>query len=192
MPTTSKRSLWWPKTINYFRSQTYPHKRLLVGIDGISDITKFPGDIEVVVCHPMNSLGAKRNFINERVQTPLIAHWDDDDWSAPGRLADQVGRLGNKAVTGYRDMEFVGVNGRHYYTSTANYALGTSLLYRRDWWDAHQFDGLNVGEDNQFVKAAERAGQLVVADCRGLMVARDHPGNTSGRNYHTKQWKKLE
>jgi glycosyltransferase involved in cell wall biosynthesis len=50
-----------------------------------------------------HSIGAKRNLGCEAARGEIIAHWDDDDYSAPGRLEDQVRRIltSGKAVTGY-------------------------------------------------------------------------------------------
>jgi hypothetical protein len=75
----------------------------------------------------------------------LIAHRDDDDYSAPGRLADQVQRLteSGKAVTGFRSMRFTDAVRWWKYEGTRNYALGTSLWYQRDWWSTHRFSGIS-------------------------------------------------
>lgn len=67
------------------------------------------------------------------------------------------------------------------YEGTANYALGTSLCYRREWWQGHAFDAKNIGEDNAFVAVASSAKQLVCVDAGELMYATIHNGNTSPR-----------
>jgi len=195
MPTTAKRREWWPQAVECWKSQTYQWKRLLIGCEDADALANLPdGDgIEILACPRTTSLGGKRNWINRHARTPLIAHWDDDDWSHPNRLADQIETLkaSGQSVTGYRDMEFVGPSGRYHYMGVADYVLGTSLLYWWAWWDVHQFENLTIDEDGQFVRAAARVGQLAIADCRGHMIARDHPGNTSGRDYKAKQWRKL-
>lgn len=195
MPTTEKRSQWWTQSVECWQNQTYQWKRLLIGPDVAGVRQSIPDDerIEIVICPKTRSLGSKRNFLNRLTRTPLIAHWDDDDWSHPNRLADQIERLkaSGRSVTGYRDMEFRGDSGRYHYTGAADYALGTSLLYQRDWWERNPFAGLQIGEDNDFVRRAWRAGQLVSADCNGHMIAHDHPGNTSARQYANKQWRRL-
>ena len=128
-------------------------------------------------------VGAKRNYGCEHAAGEIIAHWDDDDYSAPGRLADQVERLleSGKAVTGFHSMRFTDGVRWWKYEGTRNYALGTSLCYWRDWWSAHRFPVVQVGEDNQFVAAAHSAGELVTADAGELMYATNHAGNTSPR-----------
>jgi len=78
------------------------------------------------------------------------------------------------------------------YTGGHLYALGTSLMYRRDWWMRHPFVEINVGEDNQFVGKARAQNQLVVADSGDLMIASNHSGNTSPRNIAGKSWRAIE
>lgn len=41
-----------------------------------------------------HTIGAKRNLGCELARGDLVAHWDDDDWSAPWRLSYQVEELG--------------------------------------------------------------------------------------------------
>ena len=122
----------------------------------------------------------------------IIAHWDDDDYSAPERLAVQVRSLleSGKAVTGFHSMRFTDGNRWWKYEGTRNYALGTSLCYRRGWWNTHRFPLVQVGEDNQFVSTAHAAGELVTTDAGDLMYATNHPGNTSPRKLGD-NWKPL-
>ena len=128
-------------------------------------------------------IGEKRNFGCERARGELIAHWDDDDYSAPLRLDDQVERLlsSGKSVTGYCSMRFChGSSGRWWlYQGKASYALGTSLVYKRDWWLRNKFKAVQIGEDNSFIDQANAAGEFVSAPANGLMYATLHDGNTS-------------
>ena len=136
-------------------------------------------------------VGQKRNFACSRARGEVIAHWDDDDWSEPGRLADQIERLDGHQVSGYSAMRFTDGSEWFDYFGPISYALGTSLCYRRSWWEAHPFEPLNVGEDNHFVNAAHSAGALVSVPARGLMYATTHAGNTSPRIYGS-NWKRIE
>jgi glycosyltransferase involved in cell wall biosynthesis len=128
-------------------------------------------------------IGQKRNFGSERADGEVIAVWDDDDYSAPGRLADQIGRLqeSGNGVTGYHSMRFTDGQQWWQYRGEENYALGTSLCYRRDWWKNHPFKSVQVGEDNGFVADAVAHGQLISVDARELMYATVHNANTSPR-----------
>lgn len=77
---------------------------------------------------------------------------------------------------------------------------GTSLFYRKDWWQKHKFRAANMAEDVHFVDEAVAHGQLDaetaqyrprtnVGDFEGplgpiepLMRATIHSGNTVNRN----------
>ena len=84
-------------------------------------------------------------FMAQSGITPyLIAHIDDDDWSDPGRLMQQVyfQKLTERPVVGYYDMTFYETQNKRvlwYDSKLRNYVLGTSLLYRREIWDKHRF-----------------------------------------------------
>ena len=124
----------------------------------------------------------------------MVAHWDDDDWSAPGRLADQVGRLeaSGKAVTGYHTIKFTDGKRWWLYAGVPHYATGTSLCYRKSWWAAHEFPLLQVGEDNHFVSDAGVEKQLASADGREMIAASLHAGNTSTHSMSGDEWLKAE
>lgn len=75
------------------------------------------------------------------------------------------------------------------YTGKADYALGTSLVYFREFWARHRFRGLQVGEDNDFVHRCRH--ELVTADAGDLMYATIHPTNTSPRQLAGKAWTEI-
>lgn len=163
--------------------------------DGIDVLDLVPNDDERIrLIHLSTSpeIGAKRNFGCERAAGQIIAHWDDDDYSAPGRVEDQVGRLleSGKAVTGYHSMRFTDGIRWWLYSGSKYYALGTSLCYWRWWWQQNKFQSLHVGEDNQFVASAHSSGELATAEAGTLMHATIHDGNTSPRQMGD-NWKLL-
>lgn len=193
---TRNRRAWLPKAIRCFETQTYPNRELLVIADGkdISDIAV--GDrIRLVHIEDGRPIGEKRNFGCGLASGEIIAHWDDDDYSAPLRLHDQVGRLlqSGKAVTGYYSMRFT--NGTHWWRYThgngSQYSLGTALCYRREWWAKHPFRPIQVEEDVLFVNAARQAGEIVAADAGDLMYATIHDQNTSPRQLRGSYWKEI-
>ena len=183
---TRNRPAWLAKAIESFQRQTFSRSELMILADGQDVKHLVPeGDPRVRLIHLAGwpEVGAKRNYGCARARGEIIAHWDDDDYSAPGRLVDQIERLleSGKAVTGFHSMRFTDGVRWWKYEGTRNYALGTSLCYRRDWWSAHRFPSVQVGEDNQFVAAAHAAGELVTTDAEDLMYATNHAGNTSPR-----------
>lgn len=114
--TMAGRKKFLTRAVECFRSQTYENRELLFVCDpGYGDdiaavIPVLPGDSErlMMVSQFAGNVGAKRNHGCGWVRDGLIAIWDDDDFSAPNRLAQQVAELKatSKAVTGYRGMKF--------------------------------------------------------------------------------------
>lgn len=95
------------------------------------------------------TIGALRNFaISEGLRafpaTTHIANMDDDDWSAPWRIADQMQYI---EVTG---ADVVGANSAYFveweagsfrkYQNSGNYILGGSMLFTRRTWEHRPFD----------------------------------------------------
>ena len=192
---TRNRREWLPKAIACFRSQMYDSRELLIVADGedVTDLVPVDPNIRLIRSAPGMSIGGKRNWGCERAKGELIAHFDDDDYSAPGRLTDQVERLqkSGRAVTGYHTMRFTDGARWWVYEGKPAVTLGTSLLYRRDWQWTHPFCDVQVGEDGVFVSGAEAAGQLIAVDAGGMMYATIHPGNTSLREPGEKHWRAL-
>ncbi len=178
--------------------QTYPNRELLILADGedVRDLVpETDCSIRLVHLDRSDPIGDKRNFGCERARGELIAHWDDDDYSAPERLADQVVRLraSAKAVTGYRSMRFQDEAGAWWqYRGAPESVPGTTLCYRRDWWESHRFPCINEGEDVRFAIQAYAAGQLDQApDAGNLMYATIHSQNTSPRPLTAPAWVRI-
>lgn len=191
---TRNRRNWLPKAIDCFISQTYKNAELLIVADGDDVFDLLPDDDRIRLIHlgETRNIGEKRNFGCSRAAGEVICHWDDDDYSAPDRLAHQIGMLGESGlvVTGFHSMKFTDGTNWWKYQGKSNYSLGTALCYRRDWWQAHPFKPMAVGEDNEFVYAAQAAGQIVSEDAGDLMHATIHPNNTSPRMI-ADNWEKL-
>ena len=183
--------------IQCFLRQTHRNKELLIIADGedVRDLVpENEHSIRLVAIEEGHTVGEKRNFGADLAMGQIIAHFDDDDYSAPGRLTDQIGRMekSGKAVTGYSNMLFT--DGQHWwrYRGVGNYAVGTSFCYRKDWWQQHKFPAKQVGEDGDFMKMANSERQLIAVDAGELMVASVHAGNTSPRRLSGGQWTELK
>lgn len=194
---THNRLNWLPKAIQCYQRQQYPNRELLIVSSGdpVDDI--LPADDPSVRCIAVEGcppIGAKRNLGVEHARGEIICHWDDDDHSEPGRIADQVSRMiqTGKPVTGYSSMVFTNENGERFmYDGARDFALGTSLCYRADWARRNPFQSIQVGEDNLFVRRAWEAGAAAFAPANGLMQATIHAGNTSPRSLRGAVWSKL-
>ena len=130
---TRSRREWLPKAIACFQAQTHEPRELLIVADQPSDVEGLVPDApNIHVLYAPGVVGTKRNIGSDAAAGEFIAVWDDDDWSEPGRLADQVARLleTGKSVTGYYSMKFTDGVKWWQYTGWPNMALGTSLDYR--------------------------------------------------------------
>lgn len=191
---TRNRRTWLPKAIECFLSQTYQQTELLILADGedVRDIVPDDERIRLIHLDEQRNIGEKRNFACSRADGEVICHWDDDDYSAPGRLARQVEMLNESGllVAGFHSMRFTDGTSWWLYRGKPFYSLGTALCYRREWWQSNPFKPLAVAEDNNMVWAAQAAQQIISEPAGELMYATIHPGNTSPRMI-TDNWEKL-
>lgn len=106
---------------------------------------------------PQRSIGDLRNYAAswQSDRNPdVFIHWDDDDWSHPNRIAEQVAFLqqsGADAV-GYREMLFWRTDPGEawiYSNPHPRYCLGTSLCYWRSAWERNPFPDTSRGEEGQ-------------------------------------------
>jgi len=148
---------------------------------------------EAVVISDCKSIGELRNEALAfktgygHDKTDIIIHFDDDDWSHPNRIAEQVALLQSSGadVVGYREMlfwrerSFNGVTMPEGYTkpisenpgeawlyrsTNRSYALGTSLAYWRKTWERKPFPATSYGEDLQFCTGLKVVGVTSVYD----------------------------
>jgi glycosyltransferase involved in cell wall biosynthesis len=175
---------WWEQT--YLKTEL-----IIVSEDDLSDVIPVHPRIRFVSCKPGTTLGQKRNIACENAQGDIIAHFDDDDWSAPNRLEECVDVLLKKKVflTGYRVARFYDVDTKlaRIWDGGPLWVQGSSMCYVKTFWRTHKFLDVNSGEDLQFQKDA---GQLVHGiDGINKMIFRDHSGNTWPRQIHyNKNW----
>lgn len=183
---TRNRREWLPKAIASYRAQTYTPRELVIVVDGedVSDLIPNDSDIRVIQSANGARIGQKRNLGCEIARGELIAHFDDDDYSAPERLNEQVSRLlaSGKAITGFHSMLFTDGASWWLNRNAPPFVYGASICYRRDWWERHPFPSLQIGEDTAFVFGAAPLKQVDWRAAEELMYATIHPGNTSRRH----------
>ena len=200
MPTRA-RPQFAREAVELFLTQTWPTKELVIIDD--EDAPSFSE--EPCVCNyrlerydnirwellrTKQSIGAKRNIACSRAQGEIIIHWDDDDFSAAGRMADQVERLLSSGLdlTGYSEMLFTDGAKWRLYSSRKDYILGTSLCYRKSLWERRPFTDAQMGEDLSF----QRGVPHTAVPAGEMMWARTHAGNTSPRTYQGPTWREVE
>lgn len=164
--------------------QTYPSRELLILDDldcpAFSDVPRLP-NVRLMRL-PKMTVGEKRNIATSRAEGDVICHWDSDDWNPADRLETQIQELvsSGKEVCGWKDILFWDLDGKQgymYRSSNPDYAIGTTLMYYRDWAVSHPFPMANIGEDNQFVYTARSVIHIIRTPSR--IIAGIHSGNTS-------------
>lgn len=181
--------------IRCYESQTYPNRELVL-VDGRQFAT----------------IGETRNCGNDTATGDIIAHFDDDDWSHPNRIAEQVALLQSSGAdaVGYNEALFWR-EGRLIYDRVADesytdsgsallysnrdprYCLGTSLCYWRKTWERKPFRATSSGEDFHFCEGLHTLSSTSmpqyhpylhgsIPDIEPRLIARIHAGNTS-KNY---------
>ena len=187
MPTCNRRS-FIPAAIDSFLKQTYSDKELIIvddGTDKVKDLIPDNPAIRYIEPHVKLSTGCKRNVCNCEAHGDIIAHFDDDDWSAPDRLEDQVNLLmkSGKSITGYANALFWDIRKQrafYYQSPISGYVTGLSLCYLRDHWRRHPFTVMQMGSDNVFI--LESLQHIAVSTCYKNMVARIHNCNVSPKD----------
>jgi glycosyltransferase involved in cell wall biosynthesis len=195
--------------VQCFTRQTYPNRELLIVCDPghaieTAAIVK-PHDglrarIAVIPTELKLLIGSKRNVGCAYATGEYIAVWDDDDYSGPLRLQHQLAALqaSDKAVTTYRRMPFFFEETGAWWLSpygatptTSNLGVGSSLFFRRDWWQDHKFTHRQISEDMLFCRTAANAQQLLILEECGRMFARRHADNTWKLKMPAEGWEKI-
>lgn len=115
---TADRPEYARRAVECFRHQTYPAKRLFILDTGARSINWPESESRTGLWmdkkYAPTTIGELRNLaINEATMPDLpradvIVHWDDDDYSHPNRIAEQVALLQASGAdcVGYREMLF--------------------------------------------------------------------------------------
>jgi glycosyltransferase involved in cell wall biosynthesis len=196
MPTADRRE-FVPQAIRNFLAQDYGPCELIVlddGRDSVADLIPQHDRIRYLRLDRKSTVGTKRNIACELAQGELIAHWDDDDWMAPGWLRSQVRVLLDQGadICGLDKVFFYAPDTRlawqYVYDGRMPWVCGGTLCYRRDFWRAAPFADISVGEDNAFVWG-QRSKRVAMNPDQHLYVARVHARNTSPKDVLNRRWR---
>ena len=151
-----------------FHSQTYENKVLVVW-----DTSADPNP---------PSIGVLRNDANSTTKCDILVHWDDDDWSHPQRIAEQVALLqsSGKQCVGYREAPFFDTRKNYgqewllfggaawlFSSPDPRYVLGTSMCYWRRAWEQLPFDDAQHEDQRWWLRNASL--------CKGVSALRQEP-----------------
>ena len=197
MPTGGRRA-FVRRALACFARQDYDRRELVIVDDGgspIADLVATDPRVRYLRLDKTLPLGEKRNRACELARGDLIAHWDDDDWYAPHRLATQVARLQARGVDvcGPRRVLFFapqrGLCWRYVYPANAHqpWVAGSGLCYRAEAWRSRPFDAVAIGEDARFVRDRP-PGSVFADDDDRLLVAILHGGNSHPKRTSSLGW----
>jgi len=197
LPTANRRHLL-PHAIRCFLRQTYPNRELVVvddGADPVRDLIPSDSRVRYVRMEGLRTLGHKRNLACGYARGEVLAHWDDDDWSADWRLAYQMEELSKHewaSLCGIARVLFYDPrNDRaweyRYPPDQKGWLCGGALCYRKSFWEAHPFPDFHGGEDTRFIWDAPERSLLALPD-NSFFVGMVHSGNTSPKNTNGARW----
>lgn len=196
MPTYNRRQ-FVPHAIEYFLRQDYPQKELIIIDDGSDCIKDIIPDNPVISYYRLDkkiSLGAKLNLACEYAQGNIIANWDDDDWYASRRLSYQSDAIKSEKIF------ICGINNLLYYdllhkkafnyiypTDQRPWLIGSSLCFKKKFWQMHRFADIDIGMDGLFVWKAASKNIDILTDFT-FSVHMIHGNNVSPKNTNNIWW----
>jgi hypothetical protein len=196
MPTYNRRR-FITHAIAYFQRQTYANRELIIlddGQDPIGDLVPDDPAIRYERLPRKIGLGEKLNIGCEIARAEIIAHFDDDDWYAPWRLAYEVESLEKTGadVCGINHLLFYDMrDGRaydyRYPPEQRTWLLGSDLVYRKEFWRRHRFAEIDGGMDGLFCLSAE-PNKIVALEDHQFAVHMIHAANARPKEVNGPYW----
>lgn len=209
MPTRD-RAEFVLQSIRYFQRQDYPERELIIVDDGSDGLAgRLPADerIRYLRAPAGQSIGAKRNRACEIARGEYIAHWDDDDWYAPGRLSAQVAPIHDQQaeISALKADIFFDLARWEFWRCTPELHRrlfvedvhgGTLVFHRRIWEQYARYPDRSLAEDALFLRqATARGARLQRMPTGGLFVYLRHATNswsfTCGRHLDPEGWQQV-
>jgi hypothetical protein len=173
------------RSIHCFCQQTYPNKELVIidndETDSLANWVKTLQDRRIVYLHlpkERKILGELRNIAVERANGTYIALWDDDDLSAPKRLAIQMAVI----HTFQTDVCFL-QRLQLWSPQERRFAISSRRLWEGSFVCAKEklapYPILHKGEDTPVAEQIALQGRIALLDFPELYTYIFHNGNTS-------------
>ena len=187
---THRRVPMLRRAIACFLKQTHPARELVVlHEDTDHDSRDFLAGLGhpmirsmAVPAAPRMRLGARRNLLVESARGSHVATWDDDDWHAPTRLAEQLrGLAGSKrpACVLAHEVVYDNTTGQAWLSQRRTWE--NSLLAERSAMPAYA--DLDIAEDVPCVARLALEGKLIELASPHLYVYLFHGHNTTGATH---------
>jgi glycosyltransferase involved in cell wall biosynthesis len=187
---TRNRVVLLKRAVHSFSKQTYRPCELIIQYEAddiatrtyvrtLTDPRIVPVEVQAM---PRLSLGSRRNIALRDAHGKYIAQWDDDDWSAPNRIAEQVAAIQASGRQGCVLLRCLLFDGELQHASmSASRFWEFSLVAER--LAVPTFPELAKGEDTPVVVQMLNAYQLAGIDRPELYVYVYHGGNTWDREH---------
>lgn len=182
---TRNRVALLKRAVHSFLHQTYSPCELIIlfEADDIAtrDYVRLLNEPRILVLEvqamPRLSLGSLRNIAVRDARGTYIAQWDDDDWSAPTRLTEQMAAIRSSRRAGCVLLRWVLFNALTQRALLSSQRLWEgSLVAQRG--AVPRYAALGRGEDTPAVMQMFNANQLVGLDRPDLYVYTYHGANT--------------
>jgi glycosyltransferase involved in cell wall biosynthesis len=207
MPTF-ERPGFLQQAIRLFLQQDYPRLELIVVDDSpasAAELIPISERIRYFRIQPRASLGAKLNLALEQCSGEIVAHWDDDDWYAPGRISYQVNALLQEKAELcciHPERVYDASTGKFWtcapecYQSWLAYGgvIGATMVYpRRLYEEGIRHPDFSLSEDDEFARRMiEHGGKLITPPAHRLFVYIRHPRTTAPgfKNFDSAFWRR--
>lgn len=198
-PTANRRA-HIPIMLKSFLSQTVTDSELIIvddGVESVSDLIPVNPRIRYVRLPNCSdtapkfygaspagrlSIGSKRNLCCSMARGEFILHFDDDDWSAPGRMAHQINHLQrmNAQAMSYYGALYLNTDTKRLYLfdPQGRCPNGATFCYRKSFWEQHCFEDQQLGEDTTFLNAAIQERTAAWLNAEKFIVIRAHANNS--------------
>ena len=192
MPTHNRRR-FIPLTLDLFQAQTYARRELVVvddGTDPVTDLLEGIENVRYVRANRRLTIGEKRNLACEHSRGTIIAHWDDDDWYGPDRLAYQAAPIveGKCELTGLVNRHTLEMPSERCWTLSNDLhkqmfvgdVCGGTLVFKRSLLrEGVRYPAINLAEDAAIVRQVrERNKRILRLEGAELFLYIRHGRNT--------------
>jgi glycosyltransferase involved in cell wall biosynthesis len=192
-PTYNRRK-FFAAAIDCYLSQTWPleHREWIILEDGhetVEDLIENAKkahptlNVRYIRLPKKESIGAKRNRLNDEARGDIIIAWDDDDYYNPERIAHIVHKFQSKPkvqLAGNSEMYTYFQDDKTIWVSLArhpNHCTNGTLAYRRAYAQTHRYDEtVTHAEEPSFLD--DYKNEMIQLDPRKSILVIAHTSNT--------------
>jgi len=196
IPTTHSRLIFIKQLFKYIYQQDYlGEKEIIILNDGDKKLNNVPiqdnTKCRIINLEGKNTIGFKRNLLNDEAKGDILIYFDDDDYHLPTRITHTVESLisGNNLIAGSSKLFVFNTSNQkiYKYGPYGRYHSGAgSMGFYKEYSKTHRFDDLkNIAEERSFTNNfTEPMNQL---DPQKTILVINHQYNTFDKNLSSKK-----